>query len=451
MIAERHYEDEALVSLLEKSGVEGASRDPHMASCRTCTETLDTFRMIARTLRDRDVWEPRELDSQPVPQTIAALRAFANDMTREDAHAEAYVAALLSGPREQWTANLAARPQYRTAGTVRKLIAALDRALDNMPPDAVEITALAVDVAEGLDPAAYASDVVARLRGTAWRERAYALVCVGSYREAEQAVCAAESHFSHCLIDEYDRARLDTMRAVVFRVQDRPDDALAAARRARVTLQQSGDTEKYVSAAHTEALALMKAMRYSDALAVLEETLACSGQRISDDARAGLLSTMGLCHRSLRNFGAAVEHYRHAAALFVELGNITASARLRANMAVVLRDAGRTDDALAQLREARREFARLGMAAEAALTDLGLAEILLEKSDLREVEALCRSAMAQFEAAGVAYGAAAMTALAYLREATQRQRVTTEHVRHVRNYIQRLPAQPALLFLPLPD
>jgi hypothetical protein len=110
------------------------------------------------------VWDSAEVRLDPVPATIANLRAFADRMAYEDAAADAILPELLAGQREEWMPRLMAHPEWRTAGVVRRLVGAIDRALATMPPDAVGITTLATEVADHLQPTACSLDTVHRLQ-----------------------------------------------------------------------------------------------------------------------------------------------------------------------------------------------------------------------------------------------------------------------------------------------
>lgn len=446
MSAGRHYDDETLLVLLESSDAETISRDPHLAACSACLEVADSLRLIADSLGEADVWDPRELDETARPDTIATLRAFADEMSREDAQAAIWLKDLLDGPRESWMSKLSGHPEYRTAGMVRQLIAATDRALDTMPPDAVAMTALATDVADGIPPASYVTDTVAKLRGAAWRLHAYALFYVGSYAEAEAAIRASESHFSGCVVNEYDLGRDDIVHALIHRALDRDAEAIAVAGRAVSRLGDTGDVQRYVSAVMVQAQAQMKSLDHAGALTVLKHTCEKFADRISAQEHALLLGNMGICQRAVRDFDAAIESYRTAAMLFEDLDIPTDATRIRANIAVVLREAGRISEAAKETYEVRAAFKRLGMASDVAISGLVLAEIALERSDYSEVESLCRESMQYYEAAGLPFGPRAMTALAYVTEAARQRRLTPEAVRHVERYLRRLPSQPTLLF-----
>jgi hypothetical protein len=53
MNAERHYDDESLIALMEANR---DASDSHLPGCETCTEKLESVRMIAEALKDEMVW-----------------------------------------------------------------------------------------------------------------------------------------------------------------------------------------------------------------------------------------------------------------------------------------------------------------------------------------------------------------------------------------------------------
>ena len=447
----RHYDDETIIALLESGDPEAIARDPHLAGCESCAELAESLRAISGTLAHEDVWDARVLDEAPRPETLANLRAFVGDMAREDAIAEQHLKDLLAGDRDTWMPRLHAHPEYRTAGMVRKLVAATDHALDTMPPDAVAITELATEIADNLPPAVHPGDTVLKLRGAAWRERAYALFYVGTYTEAETAIAEAERNFAECVVGDYDRGRVAIVLALIHRALDRDTEAAVTAAEAVTLLRASGDVQRYVSAVMVQAQAKMKVFEYRGALGLLTEALTAFRVHVSADTEGRLLANIGLCQRALRDFAGAVSSYRTAARIFNDLGVRTEAVRTQTNLAVVLREAGLPEEAVRQVREARSVFESLGMTYDLAMTDLILSDLAITNGDLDAVGPLCRHAMSYFEGAGLAYGPRALTALAYLSEAAEQHRLTSVDVRHVENYIRRLPLQPALLFAPLPE
>lgn len=440
---ERHYDDEALISLLSSNR---AGTDAHLPTCPPCSTKVDSFRTIAGALRDGDVWNQRELRTEAVPATIATLRAFADRMVDEDARAEAILGELLAGSRETWRARLDAHPEWWHAGVVRKLMSASERAIDTMPPDAVESAAMATEIADQLELALYPSDTVQRLRGAAWRDYAYALYYTGAFSKAEAAIVTAEHHFALCVVNEYELGRLGIVRALVLRAFERFDEAARAASASTEAFSRFEDTHRVVSARVAEAHLLLSRGDLEGA----ERLLLNAEQQISStpyaDTHARVLGNLGYCSHKLGNVEEAIAYYEASAALHSDLGVVTEAARLRWSVAAILADAGRLAEARERMWTVLPEFERLGMSSEAAVMSLDIAELLAMEERFDEVQLVCRSAMEIFKRAGTVYTSRALTALAFMREAAAHRSVTPAQVRTVREYLRRLPAEPTLLF-----
>lgn len=449
-MVDRHYDDEALISLLESARADPAEKDPHLRVCGECRETLGTLRSLSVTMKDDVVWREAEAAADaPSTETIASLRFFADGMAREDAAADVMLHDFLAGDRRTWTLRLQSHPEYRTGGMVRRLLATADRAIDTMPPDALVLTALATDIADDLEPAHYPSDTVAKLRGAAWRDHAYALYYTGSFSEAEKAVLAAESHFSDCSVGDWDLARVSLVRALTSRATDRLSEATDLARTAADAFFGMGDTLRAERAKSLEAAVSFKAGRYREALAIWS-TLS----RVESPAATSELPLIWLniaaCHRELGDIPTALRFSQMAADGFEMANTQTEALRARWNIARMLVTAGRHQDAVQRLQPLLGDFAGLGMRSESALVALDLAELFMIDERMTDVAQLCRTAMKQFEDAGVAYSSRAMVALSYLREASYSGEASVKLVQHVRSYVKRLQREPQLIFAPPP-
>jgi tetratricopeptide (TPR) repeat protein len=453
MMTELHYDDEKIIAFLHSEHIDAAvRRDPHLKGCSVCAGTLDEYRVIADTLGVEAVWDLRELKSEePVPSTIASLRSFSDEMAREDLEAETYVAQLLEGPREWWSNKLRKNPHYRTAGVVRKLVEANDRAIDTMPPDAVEITALAVDIAEALDPTRYPSDTVLKLRGAAWRERGFALFYTGRYKEAPEAVDRAEDAFRRCAVADYELARIGILRAFTYRPLDRITEGVALARASAAEFAKFGDRGRVASARFAEVNLLLKLQDYRSALPQLLAIQREFDDVMTHDARARLTENIAYCYRELGMVEKALQAAQIAIEMFTALETPTELARSEWLVAGLLASQGKTADAQPRYQKVLRDFEKLGMSSAAALVRLDLCELLLLEQRFLDVEQMARIAMTTFEASGLAYTPRALTAISFLREAAQQKRATPTLAREVRRYIRELPEQPNLLFLPPPD
>ncbi len=444
---ERHYDDEALISLIETNR---DAADTHLPNCPPCSAKIEAFRMISEALCEEDLWDSKALRGEPVPATIANLRSFADVMSDEDTRAEAILQELLAGSREEWMPRLNEHPEWRMAGLVRKLIDRAYATVVTMPPDAVEMSEIATATADKLDPANYPSDSIPRLRGSAWRAKAYALFYVGQFVTAESAVLVSEKHFSLCVINEYDTARLGIVKALVLRPFERFSEATDAASSSAQIFESYGDLDKTVSARLAEAQALGNQNLYARAERVLLDLERQISPSTPVDTHARVLGNLGQCYKKLGNVELAIHYYDCASALLDDIGARTETLRIQWSVAVMLAEAGKVEDACARLRTLTREMEYRGMTGEVALASLDVAEFLLAQNRYEEVDEICRSTMRAFELAGLSYTTRALTALAFIRECASHRRPDRALVRDVREYIQKLPLQPNLLFAPAP-
>lgn len=447
-MVERHYDEEALISLME-AGHDAA--DAHLPSCTLCAEKLESFRMIADALHDRDVWDTHAVSAEPVPATIANLRSFADRMSIEDRAASDILTELLSGARETWMPRLRERPEWRTAGVVRALIESTNRAIDTMPPDALEATALATAIADGLEPAEYPSDTVYRLRGMAWRDRGYAFFYCGDPARALEAVERAEAAFAHCAVDSYDRARVGIVKALSLQLMEQFTEAADVAGRSAATFRDFQDSSRAASAQLTVIHILFGRGDYKTAELLLADMDCRLASSPDVETHARVVMNRGYCAQRLGKTDQALSCYELAGALFEALDIPTETIRVRWNATLMLAEAGRLTDASVRLEKLSADMERMGMASEATLNALHVAEFLLADGRHEQVEHLCRLAMERFERAGLGYTTRALTALAYIREAAQHRIATPVLVRSVREYIAQLPSRPNLLFAPPSD
>ena len=449
MIFERHYDDETLIGLLSTNPAETV-RDPHLSICSSCSESLASYRAISSVLGEEAAWDLRDLRLEPVPATITALRSFAAAAADSEEVAAEALATLLALPEDQWLPAVTADGEMRTPAVVAALVTESEKILHNVPLRSLAAARLAARVAEMLPPDAYPRDVVARARGAAGRQLAYAAFYTGDFPLAVEALEPAQKALETCVVNEYDLARLAIVRTLVFSAQERYTEAMAEARRAAATFEAFGDRSRYAAARVAEAFALMSQHRWREAFPILEMVETRYGADLDNDSRANVLANLALCHGQLGNVSEALNHYPVASAIYEEIGNVTEAVRTRYNIADLLAQSGRHKDAKVRFREVHQEFTRLGMTDMAVAAGLGLAELLIAENAFAEAESLCLTALEQIERAGLSTTTPARTALSFLREAAASRRATPETVRHVRSYITRLPSEPALLFAPPP-
>jgi tetratricopeptide (TPR) repeat protein len=431
MMTEPHYDEEVLIALLEE-GDDALGRDPHIAACATCTTTLASVREIADCLKSPGVWDATEISETPNANVLATLRNAQGGMRSEDAAAEEWLRQLIAKPRESWTPTLHAHPEWRTAGMVRRLIAATDGVIKTTPPDALEITTLAVEIVEGLEAARYGESTVARLRGHAWRERAYALYFTGSYTEAVWAVERSRNAFASCGASEFDDARSAVVFALVCAEQEKFMESLAAAHQAVEVFARYGSRMKLVAAKRSEASILYALRRYREALSIYR---GLEAESLSAEERAGICQNIAVCYQELGDFDAAGRYFTVAIEAASKLGLLTVIARARWQFALVLLAQGRSAQGLELLRQVRDDFEASNMAHDVAEVTTEIAHALVVAGRMSEVADECRQALAYFVAAGLSMTEPAMSAISLLREAAAAGRLDERAVAEIRTTV----------------
>ena len=440
----RHYDDESLIAMM---GVPDASDDPHVPGCPDCAGRIESFGAIASMLAEAETWDMRELSEEPRAETVATLRAFASRMQREDEAAVSLVERLLAGPREVWTQSLRRHPECRTAGVVRRLLTLAYDAVVTMPPDAVEMTALATEIADHLD---VQGTTLAQLRGSAWRDRAYALYYTSRFDEALAACDRADEAFAECIAGEWDQARVGIVRALVLRTFEKFDESRSYAANAGRVFGYFEDLERIASARIVETNVLTASGQVRLAYSILGNLEKQLRDTSLVETHGRVLANFGRCAAEVGEIPEALNAFEMASSIYAALGITTESLRVSWNVAEVLVRAGELDAGEARLELLMVEMAKLGLIVESATSALSLAEILLASDRFEHVEAICRKAMECFHRSGLGYSTRALTALSYLQEAARNRTAKVDLVRSVRQYISDLPKQPQFLFAPPP-
>jgi tetratricopeptide (TPR) repeat protein len=435
-----HYEDEILLQYLE-----GRFHPPlrqeietHLHTCTACTDVAGSYGMLMQTMREPETWAGEFVERKPSPQAQQRLSDLTERLRKEDSEAQKIAAALLVGPQAWWRTRFTQNSQTRTAGMVRELLRRLDVAYLEVPTQALEMTAIAIEVADSLPVSEYPSDMVIALRAHAARENGFALYFLGRFHEALEAVDRAEQLFGQTPFPEYDLARVALVRAAVYRAFDRMTEALALTRQSAATFLRFGDRKRFSNAVQTEG-AILYTMGAMQEAAKAWSSLETESE-ITGDSRGGLFHNLAVCHIQLGNAARAKNYMAQALAIFTASGNEVQKVRVRWAMAQLLATTGQQSEAVGIFRDVQRQLGQLGMEADAAAAALELAEILLILDQPEEVPAICRALLDQYTQKGMT--SRAVTALSFLREALAMGHATPELVRQVRVMVGN-PARPA--------
>lgn len=401
---------------------------------------------LAELLRRPAVWQTASTATPP--KRIQEVSALTDRLSKEDRAAAELLDSLTSTHAAWWRTAVMKSPIGRTAGTVRQLLERMRVEVRKSPPRALELTSLAVDIANEISLTEYPSDFVIATRADAWRDHAYVLQFLGRFPEAAAAVDEAERLLSETALPEYGLARIKLVRANILTSTDKRPEAIALADEAATTFLAFGDRVKYATARITQAATLHQHGSVREALDIWESIK--NEECLEELTRIQLIYNMGLAHRELGNSTKAIEHITLATAEYELLAMPVEATRARWALATTLVSAGKFTPAVALFDRAWKDFEALEMQADAALVALELAETLLVIGEAGRVPQICRTLLDRFTRAGMT--SRAITALSYLREVVAIGKAQPPVIRQVREFLRDLPSQGRpTLSLPLYD
>ncbi len=440
-----HYDDEALFQYVEGTSPIASEIESHVSSCDRCSAEVVEQREMISVLATGDVWEPTP--AAPPRQFVVNVTEFAERARAEEEHATTLCDGILTGPAAWWPQRLYKAQNAYTAGMVKVLLGRFPEILGQSPMNALQVTALAIDVANALDIVAYPCDYVVKLRAQACRDHAYVLSFLGRHPEALDFVERSKRLFDQVPLPEFDLARLALVKGLILRSIDRVPEAIQLAREAADTFARFGDRIRYVNARVTEAAMIFQSGAIAEALTLFRELE--NDPAVENVTRVRIRHNIGNCHVELSQADRAIPYLQQAVLEFELLGMETERTRSRWVLAQAMVSAGRSREAIPILRQAWREFDSFDMTADAALVALNLSEALLVIGEPAEVPGICRDIVARFSRAGMT--SRAMTALSFLREAIALGEATPSLIRHVYAYLRKLPDERPRLHPPSPS
>jgi tetratricopeptide (TPR) repeat protein len=437
-----HYDQESLFEYVEGTSPIAGDIESHVSSCDECSAEVGEQRALMASLGDTDVWESAP-PSAP-RQFVVNVTAFAERARHEEEVAAALCDEVLTGPHAWWPQRLRKAAGQKTAGLVKHLLERWRQTLENNPAAALQLTTLALEVANSLDVAQYPCDYAVKLRAQAYRDHAYGLSFLGRHPEALSVIERAKRLFEQVPLPEYDLARVAVVKSKILSQIDRTDEALTLARQAADTFLRFGDRTRFLNTRINEAAILFDRGSFREAMEVWETLKDQPG--LDEVSAVRLLHNLAICYTQLQEPERAVEYGRNAMLQFELLGIETERTRSRWLLGGALVACGKTREAVPVLRTAWHEFEQFGMVSDGGLAALELAEALLMLGEMDEVPAICREVIDQFTHAGMA--SRALTALSFLREAVAIGQATPSLVRHVHTFLRGLPEEQPRLFAP---
>lgn len=406
--------------------------------------TEEDWQRFEDALSTREPWDMAEELELPPPDA-GALRALATELDTERSAAQVLLEPLLALPTAFAAADVERDETYHTLGVVHVLHEVARSLRSTQPEFAVVTTSAAVTIATKL---ARVGSCSGRILGRAHVDHAWALFFVGRYRDVEEALRRADAAFDDDpYATDWDRAHGSLVRANTYVEQQRLDEASAEALWAAAAFESFGDSRLALNASLIEGSVLFMRRDYRAAAEWLDR-LGDEAERLGNRLDvAGARQNAGICYVELGEYEKASRYFQEALGAWDELGLHTERVRTNWSIGVLYKAMGDLEAAIACIDEARRAFEELGIVNDAALARLELAEALLLANRPDEVPDLLRNVVVSFTSEGIMHNA--KIALAYLREAVEAGALEPRLIRHVRDYLEDLPMNPASEFLPL--
>jgi tetratricopeptide (TPR) repeat protein len=441
-----HYSDDELAwhSLKPRRDIAA-----HLDECAACSAHYVDVQRFDDALSSVDTWtQPRNLRSTE-DVTRGHLREIAWRLAKETEEAERSLGQLVANPLPFIWKDVSRKRGFRTAGAVRVLCLAANSTCERDPLHALNLADAAVAIAVSFNDAEHYLGInVHQLLGHAWKERANALRYLGRFPGALDALDQAKRAYERADANPFDLAVLLYTRGIVLYRSARASEAEQCADEAAAIFAATGDRVRDLHARMLRASVRYWRQDLAGARDDYRALLARAKEEGDDLLAARLSSAAANCELDLGDAESAEPALLDALRIFEREGMETEVARIRWALARVPLIDGRFAVAISQLRTSRLECLQLGLADDDAYVALDLVEALVATgTNLPEVQKVCRELFATFKAAGMVNEA--LTALAYLREATRARTITPEKVRHVRRFLTRLEDQPTLRFDPL--
>jgi tetratricopeptide (TPR) repeat protein len=419
-----------------------AEIDRHTANCAECGASFDFYSVAEEDLHDPTVW-------QPVGSTTAALMsAYANRCAAEDAEADELLAPYLDKPPKAAWATLGRRREFQTGGVVRRLNARAHTIVASEPMAALTFADLAQVVANALPDDTYPNNAVYELRGTAWKERANALLRLGELDAALESLQRAERAYGRLQSSGHGLAAVELVRAAVYYELAEFETAAAHAERAEYKYAHAGQERRQMKALHLRGSIHYEALQLDAAAAIFQRVIEF-GHDVKDPSWIARGSyARANCEVDRGNLSEAAMLFHAALIIFREIGPAHDRICTEWGLARVVLQGGKPSDALGRLRDVAAAFEELGMITDAALVGLDMADALLMLKRPEQISKVAAHSFKSLKRAGVV--TSALTALAYLQEAAANGQLSPTVIQDVRTFMRRAERDPELVFAPPP-
>ncbi|HEY0160750.1 MAG TPA: hypothetical protein VGF28_25920 [Thermoanaerobaculia bacterium] len=420
----------------------------HLRSCSECQAALRDLREFEKLLREPESWTGVAHAARRAG--VDELREFAVRSAEEDEEALRLLEEFSEpGAAARFvSANIPARPEYQTGGVARLLCRWANGMCVRKPLYALKLAEAATVISQMLPDASYPRKTIHELRGDALKEQANALRFLGRFPEALVAVENAEIEYRKLPQESPGLVGATLVRGTILFEQDDLEGAQKAAAEAAHAALRVGDAARHLSARNLLGYILFERYDHTAAAKVFEASL----QRGIADADAAAVAadslSLGLCCLEIGKLGEASRFLQDALRYYTAAGSSPFLTRTHWAVARLIFAQGNPYEAIYRLQRCIDEFTRFEILSDAALVAVDLAEVLNAVGRTGQISKVLAGTVKTFIDAGKL--TSALTALAYLKDATGSGSLTPELFEYIRRFVRRAERQPELLFAPPP-
>ncbi len=361
--------------------------------------------------------------------------------------------------RQAWyellTAPLHDEPSEAPLGSVYRLLVAARHVLDGArvlaeqsSDRALQLTNIAIEMTREVRESS-TRFAVNQLAALAWRERAYHLIVIGRELQALDAIDRSAKLYEEASRSRYDLAMVEMVRAGVLTRLQRYAEAADLYRGAGKMFAEFGESRQMLKCDVGVAICLQHMAQDRESLEVWKR---CEPEALAlgdKDNIGTIYHGIGIAYRNLDQLDEAEHYLRLAAENAVSFGYVLRSLLIEWSIAMLWAARGEIRRGLRRLQELYLELESHAQLQMACLCMLQIVELKLTLGETRGIEETCRDLVERFTAAGKSV--AAVSALAYLKEAAQQKKLQPHMVVKVREYLEKSEREPQMLFLAPPE
>jgi tetratricopeptide (TPR) repeat protein len=410
----------------------------HLAKCARCYKLLQ--RVVGRPQGESSSFVYEEA----LQRVECAVAAREGAVIKERAGAPALFVEMMKLSLDQQRLLIRNSPRFQTWGLLELLLErAFEGAVQN-PSEAEELSLLALDLSERLNPGYYGAGVNQDMQARAWAYLANARRLKSDFRGAADAFSRAEVCLKKGSSDPIEHALHLDLKASLLRAQRRFREALqlleqavglfcrhGQPHRAGRSLVKMSTVYHYAGDIPGAIPLLFKALCFIDP-EVEPRLLLCARHNLSD-----YLASSG-------RFLEARKVYRETLSLYREFPDAGTQSRRKWVKGKIAFGLGQLGQSESLFLAAREGFITDGASYDVALVSLELASVYARQGRTADLKRIAEEMLPIFSSLEIQREA--LAALAFLRQALDAERASVEVVSKVAEFFRRAQFDPALRF-----